>query len=480
VRSTLLHEALRVFSEEASSALQAQLQSGQEIPFELASGGATGRRRKAGLQLYSPMTGRFIEERWTLISRLPSHAKAISEMQAFDGLDRYLTSLQLRAGLRAPGRRTLADRALRAFVTEVFHEQSDFELREGRLQGALARLDAAVETQAGSLTLIASLHGVMILSPQVQIAERLVIARPEALSGVPEQMLWQVRDGDATAKGNGDHLLVVLDIPDQGADIGHALRHGRELLRELLCALRLYGDGRIALGSLAWACAGEGPFEPVALELSGHPHGALIIAAEQEDELRAFCSLMSRRMPDQGALAWALRRFELGCERGSELEGLSDHLLALQSLLEPERVADGLLATRVARLCASAESREKVAARVLRSLELERDAIGGQAAESAAAVELAREIAGYLRALLRDVICGHLQPDLIALSDEMARADQQAQADDEAPTGQLSLRQPAGEEPTVLAPSKRPRKRPSPREQTTEPQAAPRRAAALS
>lgn len=448
MRSTLLHEALRAFSEEVSSALQAQLQGGEEIPFELASGGAVSRRRGSGLQLYSPMTARFIEEHWTLLSRLPSHAQAIGELQAFDGLDRYLAALQLRTGLRTPGRRMLADRALRAFAAEVFHEQSDFELREGRLQSALARLDAAAVTQAGSLTLLANLHGMVILSPRIQIAERLALARPEALSGVPEQILWPLREGgDPTSSADGDHLLVVLDIPDQGADPGRALRYGRELLRELLCALRLYGDGRIALGSLAWACAGDGPFEPVALELCGHPHGALVVAAEQEDELRAFCSLMSRRMPDEGTLAWALRRFELGCERRSELEGLSDHLLALQALLEPERVAHGLLATRVARLCASAERREKVAARVLRALELERDAISGQADEGAAAVELAREISGYLRALLRDVICGHLQPDLIALSEEMARVG---------------------------------RERPAPQEQTTEMQAAPRKAAALS
>jgi hypothetical protein len=32
---------------------------------------------------------------------------------------------------------------------------------------------------------------------------------------------------------------------------------------------------------------------------------------------------------------------------------------------------------------------------------------------------LAREVSGHLRALLRDVICGHLAPDLVTLADEL-------------------------------------------------------------
>ncbi len=43
----------------------------------------------------------------------------------------------------------------------------------------------------------------------------------------------------------------------------------------------------------------------------------LVVTPEQEDELRAFCNLVSRRAPHDNELAWALRRFELGCERDS-------------------------------------------------------------------------------------------------------------------------------------------------------------------
>ena len=35
-------------------------------------------------------------------------------------------------------------------------------------------------------------------------------------------------------------------------------------------------------------------------------------------------------------MAWALERFELGLERDDPLSGLTDNLLALRALLEPE------------------------------------------------------------------------------------------------------------------------------------------------
>lgn len=456
MQSKLLHDALRGFAAEASQALQAELAAGAEIPFELAGG--RGARGRVALQLYSPMTGAFLDERWPTLLRLPGHGPALRALEAFRGLDRYVASLQP----RSPARSVLADRALRAFTADVFHEQSDFALHEGRLRGALTRLDAAEAAQSGSLTLVASLHGLVILSPQLQLADRLVIARPDTLSGVPEQALAPlVGDGAGTASGRSEPLLVVLDVPEPDARMDLALDFGKELLRELLRALRLYGDGRIALGPMAFACVGDRPFTPLALGLGGHAQGALVVRAEQEDELRAFCSLIARRAPREDALAWALRRFELGCERADEMEGLSDHLLALQALLEPERVAAGLLAARAAALCAPPERRQHLAARVLRAVELERDVARGQAIAGAGALELARELAGHVKSLLRDVICGHLQPDLIARAEELMRAGEE-------PTGEQPVICPAEQpaaaaEETTVRTAKRPKAAAKPR-----------------
>jgi hypothetical protein len=158
----------------------------------------------------------------------------------------------------------------------------------------------------------------------------------------------------------------------------------------------------------------------------------LVVTAEQEDELRAFCELVSRRTPHANRFAWALRRFELGCERPRAGEGLSDHLLALRALLEPEGPASGLLAARVGALCATPEHRPELNARITRALELERALIAGGAGKRRDEA-IAKDVADHLRALLRDVICGHLDPELVPLADRLLLAAEQDSGTDASP-----------------------------------------------
>jgi hypothetical protein len=204
------------------------------------------------------------------------------------------------------------------------------------------------------------------------------------------------------------------------------------VLKDLLRALRLFGDGRVTLGALAYTRVGSGAWSPLALGAGGRPHGMLIVTTEQEDELRAFCNLASRRAPHRNEVAWALRRFELGCERESAQEALTDHLLALRALLEPEGPSSGLLAGRLAALCATPESRLALTARATDALALERAIIAGTDVEHAGAGPLAENIADHLRALLRDVICGHLDADLVGVADEILLEDlEEEPAEDE-------------------------------------------------
>ncbi len=163
------------------------------------------------------------------------------------------------------------------------------------------------------MTLVATLQGLTIASPELALTKGLTIAHPHALDGLPPEA---ASDRDA---GAGGHLVVVLAAEED--EPRAALARGREILRDLLRALRLFGDGRVTLGVLAWARVGEGSWSPLALGSGGRPHGMLLVTAEQEDELRAFCNLVSRRAPDGNELAWALRRFELGCERDGPLRG---------------------------------------------------------------------------------------------------------------------------------------------------------------
>jgi hypothetical protein len=431
VRSLQLQAALAEFIAQAADSLHTDVTAGQEVPFELASQSGRG-RGAASLYCYRPLTDAFVAERFPELRRLDAYAQAAALLDEFEALDRYLIACGVetsrgrgRGGNRDRDRdrpdHSRADAALLVLLQEVFDQQTDFDRSkmsqyEQRLERALARLEDSTFAAAGEVTLVATLHGLTIASPELALARGLLIAHPDALQGAPEQ-------AQAGPRGEDDHLLVVFSA--QAADPRAAIAQGKDVLRELLRALRLFGDGRIALGTLAWARTGSAPWAALALGTGGRPHGMLVVSAEQEDELRAFCNLVSRRAPHANEVAWALRRFELGCERASEYEAISDHLLALRALLgapselEHGGLPDGLLAARLAALCATPEHRTVLAERTLKAIALERQAIAGIAEERTSAINLARELSDHLRALLRDVVCGHLPADLGSLADEL-------------------------------------------------------------
>ncbi len=409
MRSLQLQAALSEYVEAAAVLLNGEIANGAEVPFELEQQSARRGSRGPSLYCYRPLTAHFIEERLPTLESMPAYAAAARLLAGFDGLDRYLLSRGLDGGGR-PATRTRVDAALSALLGDVFDEQTDFQLRSERLQAALARLERAALAATSELTLVAVLHGLTITSPEVALTRGLTIAQPHALEGLPIGAV-------APADGEEGHLVVVLATEWQHS--GESITSGCEVLKDLLRALRLFGDGRVTLGTLAWSRVGGGAWTPQPLGGGGRPHGMLVVTAEQEDELRAFCSLVSRRAPHSNELAWALRRFELGCERESSYEALTDHLSALRALLEPEGPASGLLSRRLAALCAIPERRAELVERTGQALALERSYIAGSAVEHAGARALAADISDHLRALLRDVICGHLSPDLVALADQL-------------------------------------------------------------
>jgi hypothetical protein len=439
MRSSQLQGALTEFVQDAGARLHGEVEGGAEVQFELET--TTRQRGLTGTSLYCyrALTGDFIAARQGELERLASHAEAARQLAGYEGLDRYLASINAAPTAGEPGTRVRA--ALLALLQDVFEEQSDFELRPERLAAALERLHSSTLAGAGQITLVATLHGMAINTPELRLTRGLTIAQPQVLEGLPEG----ARGSDGA---DVEHLAVVL-AAGEGEPL-QAVARGRAILKDLLRALRLFGDGRVTLGALAWVRAGEGRWGALALGTGGRPHGKLVVSADQEDELRAFCNLVSRRAPHDNELAWALRRFELGCERTNPLEALSDHLLALRALLEPEGPASGLLAGRLAALCATPERRMELTHRALAAQALERELIGGADPANAegsrhAQQELARDIADHLRALLRDMICGHLEANLVALADRLLL--QGAQTGEGALHGSEASPEQAGEMP---------------------------------
>ncbi|MBV9805387.1 MAG: hypothetical protein JO130_19465 [Solirubrobacterales bacterium] len=409
MRNTTLHSVIEAFVSEAAMQLTAETSAGAEIPFELVetAGGARGR---VPLYCYRPLTGAFIRQHLGLLGAMPTYAAALRALSALDGVDAYLRQ---RGEARIPAeRRECADAALRVFLSVVFAERSEFGFDPDRFEAGYEELESALYEGRALTTVVAPLLGV-VLDPdttEIALGEGLSLMRGDALDDAPSEAVW----GD----GSEPNVLVVLTTAqDRAAPAPVSVARAR--FRRTLTALRLFERGGYALGPVAWTRIDTGAWRTVALGGSGRPGLPLRIVAEQEDELRAFCNLVARRTPRSGEIAWALSRFEMGCERLAPFEALTDYLLALRALLEPEGPASGRLAGRLAAICARPEDRATVAERTAHAISLERAVIGGLAPAHPGVDSLVGELTEYLRALLRDVLCGHLDSDLCAVADEL-------------------------------------------------------------
>jgi hypothetical protein len=408
MRNRQLHSALSAFAEEAAWQLSAETAQGAEVPFEVVEAGGAGRWRDTPLYCYRPLTAEFIAARVGVLGRLPSYVPAAHALSGAGGLDDYLE----RRGERPPASaRERADAALLAFLGRVFEESTDFVLNAARLDRAFRELEEALYEGATETVVIAPLLGLDLVSEDVALGDGLALVRGDAFAGdAPAEALW-ARGADRP------HVLAVLRWEEAAGDPA-PVAHARVRLGRLLTALRLFDAAPVAYGPLAWTSCGGGPWQPFALGATGQPETALEIVPEQEDELRAFCSLVARRTPRAGELAWALARFELACERATPAQALTDHLLALRALLEPEGPGSGRLPGRLAALCALPEHQARLAERIAHTASLERAVVAGLAVDPALD-RLVAELAAHLRALLRDVLCGHLDSDLRTVADEI-------------------------------------------------------------
>jgi len=409
VRNTTLHGVIEAFATEAAMQLTAETASGAEIPFELVET-AGGPRGRVPLYCYRPLTGTFIRERLGLLAAMPTYAPALRALSGLDGVEGYLRQ---RGEKRIPAeRRECADAALRVFVSVVFAERTEFGFDSDRFEAAYAELEQALYEGRAVTTVVAPLLGIALdpQSTEIVLGEGLSLVRGDALDEAPSEAVW----GD----GEEAHTLIVLTVA-QDRDAPAPVSVARARFRRTLTALRLFEHGGYALGPVAWTRIDSGAWRSVALGGSGRPGLPRLIAAEQEDELRGFCNLVARRTPRSGEIAWALARFEMGCERLAPFEALTDYLLALRALLEPEGPASGRLAGRLAAICARPEARAAVAERIAHAISLERAVIGGLAPAHPGVDALVDELTEYLRALLRDVLCGHLDVDTCAVADEL-------------------------------------------------------------
>ena len=421
MRDPGLHELLRTFTAETAAALAGERAEGAEIPFEVIEA-SEGRRGSPPLYCYRALTGAFIEHRMGLLSGLASYAPAARALAERSRAGSYLSMCGADRVPEEP--RDRADAVLMTFLDRVFAERSDFGFDPDRFRRAYEELEKALLAGRALVTVIAPLVGLALEERtwKLDLGDELSLVRGDRLQDAPPEAVW---DEDEEPR-----VLAVLTTTQERSD-SLPWATARRRFSELLTTVRLFDHGSYGLGPLAWGRVDYGAWRPAALGAAVRPGPArTLIPDGQEGEFRGFFELMARRLPaladgsfGSPELAWALARFEMGCERSSPLHALTDYLLALRALLEPEDPGSTRLPQRLSLICARPEDRARLAERVAAAISLEGSAVTGMTGEDDQAVELIAEMGEHLRALLRDTLCGHLQPDLVGVADTVLAED---------------------------------------------------------
>jgi len=421
-----LCDALRDLGREVGMLVKRELESGADLPFEVLEAGG-GERGGPVLYRYRPLTAAFVAERWAIARELDPYRRAVRLLGAH-AAGPYLRHRGL------PG--SDPDVALRDLMERLFDEATSFDLPDERFRRLHAEIDATLADAAVEATVVAPLHGVRIASARVDLGDGLFLVRRSAAGSPPAAIEGAVRAPERTAAvDDGDADEPESDPLDVFCLLEREVRPGARLpvdaartrFRRALTALRLCGAGGTALGPLAWARAGEGAWHPVALGVSARARAeSWELRATDEQELRDLLEVLTLSRHD-ATVGRALDRFEMGCERGLEVEALSDYLLGLRALVGD--AGDGLEQTivrRLAALCAPAVDRPEAEVGVRLAFTLEREVIHGGGLDSGLALQspraVVREVEQHLRALLRDVLCGYLEPDLCRAADEILAA----------------------------------------------------------
>ena len=181
--------------------------------------------------------------------------------------------------------------------------------------------------------------------------------------------------------------------------------------------MHLFKAGSVGLGPYAFAPTGEGRWARLATGAPATRPGAYELNEGEAVQLAELADALEARPDPDAALTWAVGRFEMGCGRGSALEGLSDHLLALRAVLDGQGPVGASLPMRASALIACEEfDRFEARERIEQALELERSLMNGT--QSLPGLALASWLEEGVRRIMREAALGELGSDLGAAAEE--------------------------------------------------------------
>jgi len=401
VRDFLLNEALKRLAIEAATRFSALVAAGDQIPFDVSAEDG----EDSAFYSYVPLTARYVAERSDELRSLPSFGPAREAAVEAGVAASYLES-RGEAVAADPGER--AERMLAIFISSLWDGCTEFSLDRARLDSSLAMLDAECLGADDAEVVIVPIVGLRMSLGRMEFPHGVRVVRADSIEAPIDAMR---SEGMGRASWEPQYLAVADQHEDEGADA--ALRQ----LHELISVMRLFKSGGVGIGPYAFAPTGEDCWRRIATGATATRAGGYRLSESEATELVELASTLEARPDPDSALTWAVGRFEMGCERESALDGLSDHLLALRAVLEGHGPVGASLPLRAAALI-SDDSLDRIEARekVEDTLELERSLMNGRPMEGA--VELAGWAEEGVRRLLLRAALGELGDDLNTTADE--------------------------------------------------------------
>jgi hypothetical protein len=402
VRDRLLNESLTRLASEAAIKLSALVAGGDQIPYDVDAESGDD----SLFYSYRPLTLLYVRERESELRGLDAFGPARDTVAAAGIATAYLEA----RGEQVPGDPgERAAQMLTVFLASLWDGSTELSLDHERLKNALAVLEAETRGAEEADVLIAPLVGLRMPMPRLQLPHGVQIVRADTIEAPIEAMrsegmgraAWQPQFLALAEQGDG---------PESAAD---ALAQ----LGELVSVMHLFKAGNVGLGPYAFAPTGEDRWARIATGAPSTRPGSYELGEEEAIQLAEFAATLEARPDPDGALAWAVGRFELGCGRDSALEGLSDHLLALRAVLDGHGPVGASLPMRASALIADESfSRIEARERIESALELERSLMNGS--PSLPGLAIAGWIEEGVRRILRATALGELSADLNTAADE--------------------------------------------------------------
>jgi hypothetical protein len=381
-----LEEALRRLAVEAADLFEELLASGAEMPFDLEP------TDDGPLPMYSyaPLTGQFIERHLAELRRL----EAFVEVREIAG-----------------------EEAAIGFLIGLWDGKTEFDVAGDRLQGAINGVLSMISSDSDDATpageVIVPLIGFHMPKDEIEL-DGVRIVRADLVEDAP---LDAVESSRSSGRGKTGFLACV----SCGVAAVAPAAAVADDLRRMLRTLRLFRPGAVGLAPQGWAKR-PGGWERFGTGVGRPRQGGYRLTGNEVAELEAFPRTLGQRSSRIPSLDWAAARFELGAERTSLIEALSDYLLALRGLLEGGGAARTSLAARVAALACAPEDREQGRICVERALAIERKLMSGgryRPVAGASPLDVIAELEELLRRLLKGLAAGELGADLRAAADEV-------------------------------------------------------------